>query len=58
MNQPERRQVMEPPKECSPRLGQVVVEIRVLLQQIRTVYGLERRNEGNHGLDRTHEGNA
>lgn len=46
MSQPERRTVLEPPKEVSPRLGQVIVETRILLQCVRDTYNLERREHG------------
>lgn len=36
---------MAPPKDVCPKLAQVIVETRVVLERIRNLYGLERRKE-------------
>jgi len=46
MNSAERRKPMTPPpREVPPAVVQVVVEFRVLLQEIRTAYSLDRRGK-------------
>lgn len=49
MSVPERRALVAPPQGISPRLAQVIVEVRAVLHEIRTTYGLERRKEMGHG---------
>ena len=46
MNTVEQKTPMvPPPREVPPAVVQVVVEFRVLLQEIRTAYSLDRRGK-------------